>query len=167
MKNFFFFLLPILAMAQTSFTEPDIRAAAGNEYESLLIGVPAVDTGGHIQYFTYPKTLWEAKVTDCGSGCDKYLVANSPVGDQRYRHLEAKVFSKNLGKGWQNQITEKVVITGDFQLLVQFFTEFWSNSLDFTNIKEGDVVSTRFLTDVATFSFTKNGEPMITVEKAK
>lgn len=166
MKLIIFLLFPLLVISQTSFTDADISAAAGNEYERLLIGVPAVDSGGYIQYFTYPKTLWEAKVSSCGSGCDSYFVANDPVGDQRSRNLEFKVYSKSIGNGWENQITTKIVVTGDLQLLVQFFTEFWSNSLNFTDIKAGDVVSTRFLTDVATFSFSE-GKPIITIEKSR
>ena len=148
----------LTAHAQT-LTDADVRAAANNRFETLLIGVDAADAATDIQYFTYQKTQWEARWNDCGTDCDSYLVASQPVKGQAYRHLR---FTVHSDKG----ITKRIAFTGDFDLLVSFFTEFWSRTVSLQDIQPGEVATTRFLTDVAAFSVDGRGNAQIEVTAA-
>lgn len=169
MKRLLLLFLPFLSLAQTTYTEMDIRAASGNQYETLLVGVPAIDTDSFIQNYTYMSTRWEARRLDDFGKCDKcyhYIVENHPVGDQSHRYIEVKILYKDLGPDIYDKISTKVVLTGDYDLLVQFFTQFWSRTVNLDDIKPGEVATTRFLSDVAAFSFNSEGKPQIVVESA-
>lgn len=65
--------------------------------------------------------------------------------------------------GYQNGIVDKVLITGDWNYVVKFFTHFWSRKVSLDDVKEGEFATTRFLTDVATISYLGDDQGKIEV----
>lgn len=165
-KVFFILLITLQATAQTSFSTNDIAAAAGNDFETLLTNVE----------YGYN----DATIQDCLQKMD--FIKSDPkvnkvgnVGNftARYEKQNAKdvfVYVKFVGKKiaqYNLPLTTQVEIYGDTNSIINFYINYWSRQLNFDDVKKGEAVSTRFLTDVATLSFIDSNTAKITVVSAK
>lgn len=149
--------------AQTSYKEVDISAAAGNDYETLLTNVVYNQFDFHIDNLlndlgynniTFLKPIKE--------GCD------FKIQYDKENNKNVTVYVHYIAKNINNtSVINKVEIYGDQQAVIRFYINFWSNDLNFNDVKLGEIVSTRFLTDVATLSYPDANTAKITVVTAK
>lgn len=170
MKTLCFFLLGTLAaMAQTSFTNADIDAASGNRYETLLTNV-------ELGYNDLTISAYLQKIGMTYSA-DKYHSYTDAADTQRFQkqiisgkeqqgYVYVKHYKKKIAQ-YKHPMTTKVEIWGDPQKVIEFFCGYWSTSLNFADVNPGEVVSCRFLTDVATLTFPDAKTAKITVVSAK
>ncbi len=166
MKRLFLILflqLSILAFGQSKFSNAEIRAAAGNHYEYLIIGTSfgemSVQTLLNKMGF-YPDVK-ATKFISKQEFRNKWVHSNQTNGEvviwEQY---------KRAGKRADYYITE-FELSGDAQSIIKFYINFWTKALNFRDTKPGEVVSVRFLTDVATLSVKKDGTAVIKVEASK
>lgn len=87
-------------------------------------------------------------------------------GEEKPVYLTYTMSTKPV-EGYRNGIVDKVLITGDWEYTVKFFTRFWSRSVSLDDVKEGEFATTRFLTDVATISYLGDNQGKIEVVSAK
>ncbi|WP_312399529.1 hypothetical protein [Chryseobacterium sp.] len=169
MKYLFLLLfLPTLLFSQTSISNDDIYAAAGNDYETLLTNVYIEDEGGFAINHFLNKMGFSPYHNAVYSGDyfkQKYIQQIS-TGNSKPSFIEVSYLNQKL-KGSQSPITTKVEITGDTESVVKFYANFWSRAFNFRDTKPGEVVTTRFLTDVAALSVGSNGQSKIVVTTAK
>ncbi|RWX03377.1 hypothetical protein [Flavobacterium cerinum] len=169
MKNLIILLLCFNAFGQTTYEDVDIDAAAGNQYETLLTNVEYGNNDSAIQAY-----LQKIGMADCGAKFSKdtptewqYKFQKKIVsGVEQQGYVNVKFTKKKIAK-YDLPMTTKVEITGDPQKVIQFFCGFWSTSLNFADVKFGEVVSSRFLSDVATLTFPDSKTAKITVVTAK
>lgn len=156
------------ATAQTTFKEADIDAASGNAYETLLTNVEFGFNDDCISsYLQKIKMMWNEKYIEDKK--DYYLSRyekTSIIGKEKQGYVYVKHYLKTVPE-YEFPMTTKVEIWGDWDKVVEFYVGFWSRKLSFTDVKQGEVVSTRFLTDVATLSFPDSNTAKITVVTAK
>lgn len=169
-KLLLLFLLTIATQAQTNYKDVDIDAAAGNRYETLLTNVEYGYNDGTIQsglrkigMIQSDRKFW--KQTEAGIFTIRYEKQTvTGLGKQAYVYLK---FSGKKIPQYSLPMTTKVELYGDIEAIINFYVTYWSRSLNFNDVKPGEVVSTRFLTDVATLSFPDAATAKITVITAK
>lgn len=165
-KILLFLIFSIQLQAQTTYKDEDIAAMSGNEYETLLtniVNVPYSENNYHVSNL----------LKDLGYNTVTYL---KPV-KQNYDYTikfdkegnnQESVYVHYLAKSINNNsITTKVEIYGDVKTVIRFYINFWNSQLNFNDVKIGEVVTTRFLSDVATLTFPDNKTAKITVVTAK
>lgn len=168
-KILFLLLFPFLCFSQTSLSNDDIYAAAGNRFETLLTNVeagdnfPAVssllDKMGFVDDESY-KTKWNPLLQQW-----KY-VENIVSGNTKPANIYVKWTGKNV-KGYKHPIITNVEIEGNTQSIITFYVNFWTRAINFRDTKPGETVTTRFLSDVAALSVGTNGQSKIVVTTAK
>lgn len=168
-------LFSISVQAQTSFKQVDIDAASGNDYETLLTNTEITNTSWGVQYYLqhnqYPydeiynyknhKTLMKENVYYL-----ERFKKNTLTGEEKQSYIWVKTYIKKVPQ-YTVPMTTKVEIYGDKISVIQFYCNFWSRQLNFNDVKPGEVVSTRFLTDVATLSYPDSNTAKITIVTAK
>lgn len=159
-------LLTSCAFAQTTYKDADIQAMAGNEYETLLTNIVNElysENNYHVskllQDLGYNTTTYLKPVKENFDYTVKYDKEKNNKESVYVRYYTKLVSKKN--------IVTKVEIYGDVKTVIRFYLNFWTTQLNFEDIKIGEVVSNKFLTDVATLSFPDNKTAKITVVTAK
>lgn len=168
MKKLIFLLLFTVSAinAQTAYTNDDISAASGNDFETLLTNVEYGYNDATIQDFLQKMDFVKS---------DRSVNKVGSVGNftARYEKQNAKnvfIYVKFEGKKvtqYSLPLTSKVEIYGDVNSIITFYVNYWSHELNFDDVKKGEVVSTRFLSDVATLSFIDANTAKITVVSSK
>ncbi|MDI5894383.1 hypothetical protein [Flavobacterium algoritolerans] len=155
--------------AQTSYKDVDISAAAGNDYETLLTnveyGLNHTDMENFFNDIGYSSSGFKfSKRTENSVSYrfEKQIIS----GKEKQSFVYVKLASKKIPQYTLPMIT-KVEIYGDVQSIIKFYINYWSTDLNFNDVKVGEVVSTRFLSDVATLSFPDANTAKITVVTAK
>lgn len=168
-------LLSFGLQAQTSYKEVDISAAAGNDYETLLTNTEAAYGDANIQiYLQHNGYIHDGEynmknrkilnVTNVSS-LSRYK-KQTLTGVEKPSYVWVKLHFKKVPQ-YSMPMSTKVEIYGDKMAVIQFYCNFWSRELNFNDVKPGEVVSTRFLTDVATLSYPDSSNAKITVVTAK
>ncbi|MDP3679759.1 MAG: hypothetical protein Q8R22_02865 [Flavobacterium sp.] len=163
-------LLSFGLQAQTSYKEVDIDAASGNNYETLLTNVEYGYNDGTIQaclqktgMIRSDRKFWKQNGGGIFTGrYEKQTV----TGVEKQGYIYVKFDGKKIPQ-YSLPLTTKVEIYGDVQSIIKFYINYWSTDLNFNDVKVGEVVSTRFLSDVATLSFPDGNTAKITVVTAK
>lgn len=164
----FLMLSSSIIFSQTKLTISEIRAAQGNNYEWPLTGVEYYTTVSKIQNYTWDKIRRQPSLGECGKNCSRFINNIKDFSDQKESIFYYDIISTpDETEKRFNWLTKKVIFKGDYNRLVEFYIEFWSRSINWNDVKKGDVVSTRFLGDIAVFSFDKNGNPQIIVQGTK
>lgn len=165
MKQIILFLLFSLQFqAQTNYKEVDVVAMAGTEYETLLTNVV---------YTEYDDFKVYKLLKDLGYNTSTYLQPIKKGYDftiqyDKENNSNESVFAHFIVKNVNHTpITTKVEIYGDVRTIIRFYINFWSTDLNFEDVKVGEVVSCRFLSDVATLSFPDSKTAKITVVSSK
>lgn len=165
MKQIILFLLFSLKLqAQTNYKEVDISAMAGTEYETLLTNV-VYNEYDDLRVFKLLKDLGYNNITYSkpvkqGSG----FTAKYDKENNKNESVYANFIVNKINEA---PITTKVEIYGDVRTIIRFYINFWSTDLNFEDVKVGEVVSCKFLSDVATLSFPDTKTAKITVVSAK
>jgi hypothetical protein len=166
MKQVILFLLFSLQLqAQTSYKNDDIVAAAGTEYEYLLTNIEYGLNDAAIQHLLGDMEYMRITEFKPLKNPNDYTIQ---YANQRNKSAVVSVhyLSKNI-PGQNLPLTTKIEIFGDVNAVIKFYINFWSSQLNFEDIKVGEVVSTRFLSDVATLSFPDSKTAKITVVSSK
>ena len=163
-KILLLFLFSINVQAQTTYKQVDIQAASGNDYETLLTNVVSDEYDDFRVYkllrdlgyntTTYLKPI--KKGYDFTIKYDKEKNNNESV----YAHFIVKKIN-------ETPVTTKIEIYGDVKSVIRYFINFWSTTLNFEDVKVGEIVSCKFLSDVATLSFPDSKTAKITVVSVK
>ncbi|GAA4277576.1 hypothetical protein [Aquimarina mytili] len=163
------FLLPLTFFAQTNYSQEDIAAAAAHDQQWLLTNT----TGDQMDYtygitkmvqsFIQDKTNWEAKSMACRTNCLQWTHQSNTTGNLKKRKISYKLYYDKLPTG--KRISTKVVFEGSRDLIVDFFMNYWTEDLEFTQDSQGKdhLATVRFLTDIATLRINEEGEASITV----
>jgi hypothetical protein len=168
-------LFSFAAHAQTTMKEVDIDAAAGNDYETLLTNREAMYGDANIQFYLQHNgyiydEVYNTKNRNSLGKENVYSLArykkNTLTGVEKQSYVWVKLFFKKVPQ-YSQPMTTKVEIYGDKIAIIQFYCNFWSRQLNFNDVKPGEVVSTRFLTDVATLSYPDANAAKIMVVTAK
>lgn len=168
-------LFSFATQAQTTMKEVDIDAAAGNRYETLLtnveLGTGDINIQDYLQHNEYPyddiynyknrNTLGVKNVYDLS----RYK-KNTLIGKEKQSYIWVKLYFKKVPE-YSLPMVSKVEIYGDKLAIIQFYCNFWSRSLNFNDVKPGEIVATRFLSDVATLSYPDATTAKITVVTTK
>lgn len=167
MRHLIILLFCFNAFAQTNYKDADIDAAAGNQYETLLTNVESGYNGGAIQsYLQKIGMTMEGNVVDKPDNFSFKFKKKIVSGAEKQGYVHVKMLKKKIAQ-YNQPMTTKVEISGDPQKVIEFFCGFWSTSLNFADVKMGEVVSSRFLSDVATLTFPDSNTAKITVVTAK
>ena len=167
MKHLFLALLfPLFAFAQTNYSYKDILAQRNHNYQTIFANRSGLDFSevAEAGSFINDKYKLSGQVFECGKNCNEWVYKNTPVGDIKPKEIRFKLYWDVLSDG--TKLSKKVIFTGDDQLLTNFYVDYWNTTLDFETIKQGEVASVRFLSDVATYSLTEKGASIV-VETAK
>lgn len=166
MKNLLLFLLfPAFVFCQTTIKNEDIYAAAGNEYEELLTNT--TNDGFAINHFLHRMNFTpDGELIKNGQNYKQKYIQQIVSGNAKPSVILVTYFNKKL-KELEYPITQKVEITGDTQSIITFYVNFWSRAINFKDTKQGETVTTRFLTDVASLSVGTNGQSKIVVTTSK
>lgn len=162
-------LFPIIFYSQTSLTDDDIYAAAGNEYETLLTNIGIDREGGFaINHFLHKMgfTPDEKFTTQHGENFKQKYIQQIVSGNAKPAVIWVNYLNRKV-KGYDFPITQKVDISGDTGNIIKFYINFWSRAINFKDTKPGETVTTRFLSDVAALSVGTNGQSKIVVTTAK
>ena len=167
-KLLFLLLLPLLSFSQTSLTDADISAAAGNEYETLLTNIGIDREGGFaINHFLHKMGFTvDERFTQHGENFKQKYVQQIVSGNAKPAVIWVN-YLNNKVKGSNLPITRKVEVSGDTEDIIKFYVNFWSRAINFKDTKPGETVTTRFLSDVAALSVGTNGQSKIIVTTAK
>lgn len=161
-------LFPIIFYSQTSLTDDDIYAAAGNEYETLLTNIGIDREGGFaINHFLHKMGfIPDEKFTQHGENFKQKYVQQIVSGNAKPAVMWVNYLNRKV-RGYDFPVTQKVEISGDTENIIKFYVSFWSRAINFKDIKSGETVTTRFLSDVAALSVGINGQSKIVVTTAK
>lgn len=163
-------LFPTIFFCQTSLSNDDIYAAAGNDFEWLMTNVDTSNKGGY---------GYEGLLTRMGFIHDDKYKSNASSAFWQRRYLKSIVsgnekqsqiyFKESYKKvpGYKYPIITKMEIWGDTENIIKFYVNFWSRAINFKDTKPGETVTTRFLSDVAALSVGTNGQSKIIVTTAK
>ncbi|MEW7289082.1 hypothetical protein [Aquimarina sp. 2304DJ70-9] len=167
------FLFPLTFFAQTNYSQEDIAAAATHDKQWLLTNT----TSGQIDYaygvskmvqsFIQDKTKWEAKSVTCRTNCLQWVHQSNVPSKLKKRKISYKLYYDQLPTG--KRISTKVVFEGNKDLIVDFFMNYWTDDLEFTQGSQSKdhLATVRFLTDIATLRISDNGDASITVTTGK
>jgi len=176
MKRFLLLLLiSVYAQAQTSYKQIDIDAASGNDYETLLTNTEASNGDANIQIYLQRNGFIDDSDFNNKNRKTLYIPNTSVLsrykkrtltGVEQQSYVWVKLYLKKVSQ-YNQPMTTKVEIYGDPIAVIQFYCNFWSRQLNFGDVKPGEIVSTRFLSDVATLSYPDASTAKITVVTAK
>lgn len=162
-------LFPTLLFSQTSLSEEDIYAAAGNDYETLITNIEAGNNFPAVSELLHK----------IGMVNDETYKTKFDVLNQKWKYVQqitsgnakpSTVYVNWSGKrvkGYKQPIITKLEISGDTENIIKFYVNFWSRAINFKDTKPGETVTTRFLSDVAAMSVGTNGQSKIVVTTAK
>lgn len=172
MKKLLLLLLVITTaiQAQTTFSNEDIAASAGNRYETLLTNTEALYGDGTIQSYLQKIGMRYSGYEYADYKENEYnfyrFEKSTLIGNENQTYVYIKIHLKPV-KEYEYPMATKVEIWGDWRKVVEFYCGYWSRSLNFDEVKPGEVVSTRFLTDIATLTFPDAETAKITVVTAR
>ncbi|WP_312296859.1 hypothetical protein [Chryseobacterium sp.] len=162
-------LFPTVLFSQTSLSNDDIYAAAGNDYETLITNIEAGNNFPAISELLHKIGLVN----------DETYKTKFDVLNQKWKYVQ-QITSGNAkpsiiyvnwsGKkvnGYKQPIITKLEMYGDTENIIKFYVNFWSRAINFKDTKPGETVTTRFLSDVAALSVGTNGQSKIVVTTAK
>ena len=168
-------LFSFATQAQTTMKEVDIDAAAGNRYETLLTNREAMYGDANIQDYLQHNGFIDDEVYNNKnhktlnipnvSNLSRYK-KQTLIGFEKQSFIWVKLYFKKVPE-YSLPMVSKVEIYGDKLAIIQFYCNFWSRSLNFNDVKPGEIVATRFLTDVATLSYPDATTAKITVVTTK
>ena len=163
-------LFPIIFYSQTSLTNDDIYAAAGNDFEWLMTNVDTSNKGGYGYegLLTRMGFVFDDKYKSNASGTfwQRRYIKNIISGNEKQSLIYIKENYKKVSSHKYPIIT-KMEIWGDTEYIIKFYINFWSRAINFKDTKPGETVTTRFLSDVAALSVGTNGQSKIVVTTAK
>lgn len=168
-KTLLLLLFGIMGMAQTTYKEVDIDAASGNAYETLLtnveFGYNNMTVSSYLQKINmiYSNDKFHNYTQDHDT---QRFEKQSISGQEKQGYVYIRFYKKKVSQ-YEMPMTTKVEIWGDWQKVVEFYCGYWSRELNFADVKPSEVVSTRFLSDVATLTFPDSNTAKITVITAK
>ena len=166
MKKLLYLLLFTIGFAtaqQTTYSDAEIRAVAGNQFEYLIVG----DDGQG--YFNMQMLLNKMGFSPVVNPKDKektkWIHSNRTNG-------EIVIWEKSdfdcKGKGDDMVCyTKWIDLYGDAPSIIKFYINFWSKALNFRDTKPGETVNVRFLSDVATLTVNTDNTAVIKVRSAK
>lgn len=165
----FLFLFPLTFLAQTNYSQEDIAAAAAHDKQWLLTNTTsnqidyAYGLTKMVQPFIQAKTKWEAKYVTCGTNCQQWIHQSNTASNLKKRKISYKLYYNVLPTG--KRISTKVVFEGSKDLIIDFFMNYWTDDLEFTNgAKNKQYLATaRFLTDIITLKTNNEGDASIIV----
>lgn len=159
-------LFALVVFGQTTMTDADIQAQASNRYEYLMTNI--------VDDYAYSKSQWllnDMDLTPSETGFENNdsrmtfrFEKQILTGDEKQQYVDG-LWEYEKIKG--QKVVKKVTISGPSRLVTEFYVKFWSRKLNFDDVKPGETVSTRFLTDVATLTFNYDGTAKIEVVPAK
>ncbi len=169
MKKLLLFIFPITLFAQTQYTQNDILNEASHSEQWLLTNTVsdqmnyAYGVSELAQSFIFSKTKWKAKYSKCGAKCEQWVHESNVPSDLKKRNISYKLYYDYLPNG--GRISKKVVFEGSKDLVIDFFMSYWTEDLEFVKFPKGKsyVASARFLSDLATLEYTKEGDAIIVV----
>lgn len=170
---YLFLLIFTGATAQTSYTNDDIQASANNQYETLLTNVELGSGDVNIQSFLQKNDFIfdsdynqknRLKLSKQNEFTTARYKSQTVTGEGKQTYIFVKLYMK---KAQALPLITKVELYGDIPGIINFYCNFWSRELNFNDVKIGEVVSTRFLSDVATLSFPDASTAKITIVTAK
>ncbi len=173
-KIILLFLFSIATQAQTTLKQVDIDAAAGNDYETLLTNNEAMYGDMNVQLYLLHNDFMYDEVYNRKNSKDWHITnfvlsrfkKKTLTGVEKQSYVWVKTSLKKIPQ-YLLPMATKVEIYGDKIAVIQFYCNFWSRQLNFNDVKPGEIVSTRFLTDVATLSYPDANTAKITVVTAK
>lgn len=170
-KTFLFFILFISSInAQTSIHKDDIRAVSGNDFETLLTNVEYGLNVGSIEECFNKMDMIHSDFAFSKSVKNVYALGRFEkqilLGNEKQSYVYVKYYFKKIPQ-YTLPLTTKIEIYGDAQSVIKFYINYWSRELNFNDVKIGEVVSTRFLTDIATLSFPTSNTAKITIISSK
>lgn len=156
--------------AQTSIHPNDIKAASGNDFETLLTNVEYGLNVGSIEECFKNMDMIHSNYSFSKSVKNVYALGRFEkqvlTGNEKQGYVYVKYYFKKVPQ-YTLPLTDKIEIFGDVNSVIKFYVSYWSRQLNFNDVKVGEVVSTRFLTDVATLSFPASNTAKITVVSSK
>lgn len=164
-----FLIIGLGTQAQTKYKEADIDAMSGNPYETLLTNVEYGFNDGCIQRYLQKIRMHLSRDEHAKLDKNNYQFRydkSSIIGEEKPGYIYVKYYLKDIPQ-YSDPMTTQVEIWGDVEKVIEFYVGFWSRSLNFNDVKKGEIVSTRFLSDVATLSFPDSNTAKITVVTAK
>lgn len=170
-KTVLFFIFFISSVnAQTNINQDDIRAVSGNDFETLLTNVEYGLNVGSIEECMNKMDMIHSNYSFSKSVKNVYALGRfekqSLIGDEKQGYVYVKYYLKKTPQ-YTLPLTTKIEIYGDSNTVIKFYVNYWSRQLNFNDVKMGEVVSTRFLTDVATLSFPTSNTAKITIVSSK
>jgi len=173
MKIFLLLIFPLTFFAQTKYTQDDILAAATHGDQWLLTNTISEQmnysygVAERAKSFIYAQTKWNAKYSKCGAKCEQWIHESDVPSNLKKRRISYKLFYDYLPNG--KRISKKVIFEGNKDLVINFFMNYWTEDLEFVTFpKDKDyVASARFMSDMATLKFNKDGDAIIEVTTAK
>lgn len=171
-KAVLFFILFISSLnAQTSINQNDIIAASGNRFETLLTNVEygGINVGSIEECFNAMDMI-HSDYSFSKSVKNVYALGRFEkqvlIGNEKQGFVYVKYYFKEIPQ-YTLPLTTKIEIYGDINTVIKFYVNYWSRKLNFNDVKIGEVVSTRFLTDIATLSFPESNMAKIIIVSSK
>lgn len=162
--------LPLLITAQSKYTKLDVKGAQKHRFQTII-----TNTTGDLKYmnnFVEYYASEEFKINQdqslsvsCGKNCWQSVLLKKAFASFPERKL---TFTYHFIQEDENILcgdcsVKKLEITGDYEYLVRLFTGYWTTTLDFQTVKDSEIASVRFLSDVATFERTSKGAKIVVV----
>lgn len=161
--------LPTIFFCQTSLSNDDIYAAAGNDFEWLMTNVDTSNKGGYGYEGLLNRMgfIYDDKYKSNASSTfwQRRYIKSITSGNEKQSSIYIKENYKKVS-GYKYPIITKMEIWGDTENIVKFYVNFWSRAINFKDTKPGEIVTTRFLSDVAALSVGTNGQSKIVVTTA-
>lgn len=168
MKKLFFasLLISIFTNAQqTTYSDAEIRAVAGNRWEYLIVGTDISEGYTNVQSLLN-KMGFSPIINPKDREKIMWVHSNQTNGKIKV-YTREKTTKKIMIKDIPFYYVKSLDIYGDKLSIIKFYINFWSKALNFRDVKEGETVSVRFLSDVATLTVNKDNTAIIKVRSAK
>ncbi|WP_434575507.1 hypothetical protein [Riemerella anatipestifer] len=166
MKNLFYLLLLSMGLVhaqQTTYSDAEIRAVAGNRFEYLIVGDDG--QGDFNMQMLLNKMGFSPVINPKDREKTKWVHSNRTNGEiVVWLKADYDCIEKGESKVCY---TKWVDLYGDAPSIIKFYVNFWSKALNFRDTKPGETVTVRFLSDVAALTVNKDGTAIIKVRSAK
>lgn len=163
-------IFPFLITAQNKYTKLDVQGAQKHRFQTII-----TNTTGDLTYDIFNIEWYaseEFKINQdqslsvsCGKNCwqSVYLKKAFASFPERKLTFTYRFKQENPNEACGLCPVKKLEITGDYEYLVRLFTGYWTTTLDFQTVKDSEIASVRFLSDVATFKRTSQGAKIVVV----
>lgn len=136
-----------------------LKMVTGNRYATLFVGHNWIDALTAVDKFNDQRLRLTAK--------DNVLTENPITSvhpySERIAHGRAakKIFVKyNLVKEGDNYIIKGCEITGNPDLLVLFFVQFWNTKINFDTAKQNEIANYTFMSDKVSLIYGPTAKPL-------